>query len=61
MQGAASAVPARSPASVELSTNALDPSTDPLAPAKGTIVATVLNVCLWVGIFGLASLLTLPR
>jgi hypothetical protein len=55
MQGAASVVPALSPA------NEIEDPSNRLAPAKGTIAATVLNVFLWVGLFGLGSILTLPR
>jgi hypothetical protein len=55
MQGAAQAVPALSPA------NEIEDPNNRLAPAKGAIVATILNVFLWVGLFGLGSILTLPR
>ena len=61
MQGAASPIPARRPAVAGLSTGDLDASAAQLAHAKGSILATVLNALLWVGLFGLASILTLPR
>jgi len=34
---------------------------NPFAATKRSALATVLNVFLWVGMFGLASILTLPR
>ncbi len=55
MQGAAATSPALA-RSAEM-----EAPSNQLLHAKGSTLSKVLNVLLWVGMFGLASILTLPR